>query len=147
MIADQIQTDHAVGREIFAVTGNAAHDADVERAKEFNRLSAVWRAHGAVLEEVILPELAQLPAHRNLVADLRACQQEVAQRIDDLARRAPSEGPDQHWLADFERLKAASEQQCTIEATRLIRAILEDLPPERIAHLSREGRRVRDAHQ
>lgn len=140
MIAGMIEDDHMAGRELLAAIGNAPQPAWEERAGGMRALAERWRTHGAMLEQVVFPALG---AGEGAVAGIGALQRTVAGLADDLARRAPSGEADGHWLADFERLRAAFDEQCGRESATLVALIRERLTPDAIGAMTRRARALR----
>lgn len=138
MIAGIIEDDHDAGRELLAAIGNAPQPAWEERAGEMQALADRWRAHGAMLEQAIFPALGE-----GAFAAFRERQRTVAGLAEDLARRAPSGETDGRWLTDFERLKAAFDDQCLHESGALMRLIGERLAPDAIGEKTRRARALR----
>jgi hypothetical protein len=148
VIADLVRDDHEAGREMVAVAGNSPFEATAERGTALSRLARLWHAHGAMMEEAVFPAIGGIGEAQGLLPGLRASQEAVAGLAADLARRAdlPDDrdfGDAGPWQADFERLKAAFEAQCLLEAGTLIHLILDRLPPGRVGALTREARAVR----
>ncbi|HEY0834505.1 MAG TPA: hemerythrin domain-containing protein [Azospirillum sp.] len=142
MIAAIIEDDHDAGRELLAAVGNAPQSAWAERGGEIQALADRWRAHGAMLEQAVFPALGTA---EGVVAEVGTLQRTVAGLADDLARRAPSGETDGHWLADFERLKAAFDAQCERESGALATLIRERLPPDAIGAMTRRARALRQS--
>jgi hypothetical protein len=148
LITDLMREDHEAGREIFAVAGNSPFEATAEREAALSHLVRLWRAHGAMMEEAVLPALDGTFENPGALSDVRERQATVAELAADLARRADRSndqdlGDPSLWYTDFERLKATFEEQCLIEAGTLIPLLQHDLAPERIGVLTRTARAVR----
>lgn len=151
MILELIQADHRAGREVFAVAGNSAFEATDERKAVFDRFSRLWAAHDAMMARIVYPQIEQEVGRVEAVEEGRGHQAAVEALIADLAARA-GESNDQDlyrhpslWFADFERLKAAFERQCAIEAEEVVPLIQRRLSPERVGNLTRAAREMRSA--
>lgn len=152
LITDLMRDDHEAGREILAVAGNSAFEATAERGTALSRLDRLWRAHGAMMEEAVFPAVDGIAEAGGLLPELRAGQDTVAGLAAELARRADlSNDQDLRdaslwaslWYVDFERLKAAFDAQCLLEAGTLVPLIQDRLPPESIGAVTRAARAVR----
>lgn len=152
MIIEQIHSDHRAGREIFAVAGNSTFEAAGERADVFARLRDLWTAHGAMMSQVVYPELERAAGRPGAIDDARGQQRVVEGIIADLARRAEASN-DQSlsqdpslWFVDFERLKAEFERLCAMEADAIAPLLQTRLDPDRLAHVTRAARELRLRH-
>ncbi|MGQ9367596.1 hypothetical protein [Azospirillum sp. A39] len=143
MIAQLFESDHVAGQEVFSVVGNAVQPAWDERADEMRGLAALWRAHGTMLEDAVLPRLRQAGLGDGVAEPLRALQGQVVELAEDLAGRAAGHDRDGRWLADFERLKRLFDDQCLRESGDLMTLIAARLPPEATAELTRQARALR----
>lgn len=149
MILELIQADHRAGREIFAVAGNSTFEATAERKAVFDRFNRLWNAHDAMMNRIVYPQIEEEIGRNPAVEDGRSNQATVEELIADLSARAGASN-DQDlfrnpslWFADFERLKAAFERQCDLEAEAIMPLIQHRLSPERIGNLTRAARELR----
>ncbi|WP_207481468.1 hemerythrin domain-containing protein [Arenibaculum pallidiluteum] len=143
-VVEVIVDDHRAAREMYAEAGNAPQQANSERADKVAQLGALWRAHNAMMSEVVYPALQAVDAE--LARSARERQDEVAMRLAALASGAGAEaGLAGDWLADFERFKAVLEEQCRIEDTQVVAAIRNALPPDETARLTRAALDLRRA--
>jgi hypothetical protein len=141
-VADVIADDHRAGREIFAIAGNMPQQGDAGRLAEMERFHALWDAHNAMMEEVVYPVLEG--ARADLAQEGRARQREAGDLLADLAARAgASAGVEGDWLAGFERFKDLFDHQVALEEAQVITAILRELPPQDVAHLTEGARELR----
>lgn len=143
MIAQLFESDHVAGQEVFSVVGNATQPAWDERADEMRGLATLWRSHGAMLEQVVLPGLRQAGLGDAAAETVRALQPQVVALAEELAVRAAEHDRDGRWLADFGRLKGLFDTQCLHESGGLMTLIVSRLPPAALAELTREARALR----
>lgn len=144
MILDRMLTDHQAGRDFFALAGNSVFEGYTERAGLFSRFADLWTAHADMMDEAVFPVLAEDADRSEALARLRDGQRRLRGAIADLARRAADETvANDHWFADFHRLKQEYEQQTELEQTLVVRMIQEDLSPDQIARMTHAGDRIR----
>ncbi|WP_029008043.1 hypothetical protein [Azospirillum halopraeferens] len=142
MIAQLFESDHLAGQEVFSVVGNATQPAWDERAGEMSGLAELWRAHGAMLDRVVVPALHRCGVAAADLEEVGALQRRVAELAGDLAARA-GRGGDAGWITDFERLKSLFDAQCLHESSGLMTLIAGRLPPDAIAEATRAARALR----
>jgi len=134
-VLEIIVEDHGAARELYAEAGNAAQQADLQRAGNVARLRALWSAHNAMMSDLVYPALAEVDAA--LVRRATERQDQTATLLEHLAAHgdAPA-GIAGDWLAAFERFKTTLEHQCRLESTEVTAAIRDRLPPPAIARLT-----------
>lgn len=140
MIAAIIELDHEAGREYFADVGNSPQPSWDRREDGMRAFLAHWERHGAILEQVIVPRLTATLGRSDMVETIRLQQRQVVERTGDLVRRAPQHDADGRWLTDFEELKALFDAQCLREMTELIPLVLDRVPAEEVAEMTRQAR-------
>jgi hypothetical protein len=144
MILDTILSDHKAGRDLFALAGNSTFEGYAERADLFQRFNAMWTAHVDMMDEVVLPVLAEVTHRTEALGEIRNGQRELREMIASLAARAGDESnTNDHWFADFHRLKPVYERQVDREETLIAAMIQEDLKPEQIARMTVAARQIR----
>jgi hypothetical protein len=149
MILDTILADHKAGRDLFALAGNSTFEGYAERADLFQRFNALWNAHADMMDEAVLPVLAEVTHQTEALDEIRSGQRELRKMIASLAARAADRSnTSDHWFADFHRLKPVYERQVDREDMLVAAMIQHDLKPEQIARMTvaarvmREGRGV-----
>jgi hypothetical protein len=145
MILDMILADHKAGRDLFALAGNSTFEGYAERADLFQRFNAMWTAHGDMMDEVVYPVLAEATHRTEALEEMRNGQRELREMIASLAARAADESnTNDHWFADFHRLKPVYEHQVDREDTLIAAMIQHDLKPEQIARMTVAAREMRE---
>ena len=144
MILDTILSDHKAGRDLFALAGNSTFEGYAERADLFERFNAIWSAHADMLDEAVYPVLAEVTHRTDALEEIRNGQRELREMIASLAARAGDESnTNDHWFADFHRLKPVYERQVDREDMLIAAMIQHDLKPEQIARMTVTARQIR----
>ena len=144
MILDTLLADHQAGRDIFALAGNSVFEGYAERADLFDRFKALWSAHADMMGGAVFPVLAEVTHQTGPLDEIREGQRELREMIASLAERAADRSnPNDHWFADFHRLKPLYERQVDREETLLTHMIQHDLKPEQIARMTVAARGIR----
>jgi len=144
MILDTILSDHQAGRDIFALAGNSVFEGYAERADLFDRFKALWTAHSDMMDEAVFPVLAEVTHQTGPLDEIREGQRELREMIASLAERAADRSnTNDHWFADFHRLKPIYENQIDREETLIAAMIQHDLQPEQIARMTVAARGIR----
>jgi hypothetical protein len=145
MILDTILSDHQAGRDLFALAGNSVFEGYAERADLFERFNAIWSAHADMMDEAVYPVLADVTHRTDALEEIRKGQRELRGMIASLAARAADRSnANDHWFADFHRLKPVYERQVDLEDTLIASMIQEDLKPEQIARMTVAARQIRE---
>ena len=144
MILDMILSDHKAGRDLFALAGNSVFEGYAERADLFERFNALWTAHADMMDEAVYPVLAEVTHQTKSLEEIRNGQRELRKMIASLAARAADRSnPNDHWFADFHRMKPIYERQVDREEILIASMIQEDLKPEQIARMTVAARQIR----
>jgi hypothetical protein len=145
MILDTILSDHKAGRDLFALAGNSTFEGYAERADLFERFNALWTAHADMMDEAVYPVLAEVTHQTKSLEEIRNGQRELRKMIASLAARAADRSnPNDHWFADFHRMKPIYERQVDREEILIASMIQEDLKPEQIARMTVAARQIRE---
>lgn len=137
MIAEQIEADHGAGRELLALVGNSVQYGPEERGIPLERMLRLWRAHGAMLREAVIPLLPDAPS-----ADIAALHGQVEVLCGSLLGAQADEAPG--WRADYVRLRELFDRQCLLESAEITPRLLA-LPASRIAEASALAGQLRGA--
>lgn len=135
MIADQIEADHGAGRELLALVGNSVQEGSEERGIPLERLLRLWRAHGSMLREAVIPLLPDAP-----MADIVGLQGQVETLCGSLLAAQAADAPG--WRTDQVRLRELFDRQCLLESAEITPRLLA-LPPARMAEASVLAGRLR----
>jgi hypothetical protein len=98
-----------------------------------------------MMDEVVYPVLAEATHRAEALEEMRNGQRELREMIASLAARAADESnTNDHWFADFHRLKPVYEHQVDREDTLIAAMIQHDLKPEQIARMTVAAREMRE---
>ena len=98
---------------------------------------ALWTAHADMMDEAVFPVLAEVTHRAEPLEEIRAGQHELRGMIARLAARAADKSNENdHWFADFHRLKPLFERQVDREDTLIAFDDPAGLKPEQIARMT-----------